>query len=164
MNLYAIRAIYIFEMSRTFRTLFQSICAPVITTSLYFIVFGSAIGSRMTQIGGVPYGAFIVPGLCMLSILTESISNSSFGIYMPKWSGTIYEVHSAPISALEIVIGYVGATGTAQCALGRPAPAAPKSQGLSNHAVDLRVLRPEITVAPKDANYKGGSAIRTIQG
>lgn len=118
MNLYAVRAIYIFEMSRTFRTLFQSICAPVITTSLYFIVFGSAIGSRMTQIGGVPYGAFIVPGLCMLSILTESISNSSFGIYMPKWSGTIYEVHSAPISALEIVIGYVGAAASKSVMIG----------------------------------------------
>ncbi|HVY02229.1 MAG TPA: ABC transporter permease [Caulobacterales bacterium] len=118
MNLYGIRAIYVFEMSRTFRTLFQSIIAPVITTSLYFVVFGAAIGSRMTQIGGVPYGAFIVPGLMMLSILTESISNASFGIYMPKWSGTIYEVHSAPVSPLEIVIGYVGAAASKSIMIG----------------------------------------------
>ena len=118
MNFYGIRAIYVFEMSRTFRTLFQSIIAPVITTSLYFVVFGAAIGSRMTQIGGVPYGAFIVPGLMMLSILTESISNASFGIYMPKWSGTIYEIHSAPISPLEIVIGYVGAAASKSIVIG----------------------------------------------
>ena len=111
-NLHAIRAIYRFEMARTFRTLVQSIVAPVISTSLYFVVFGSAIGSRMTEIDGVSYGAFIVPGLIMLSILTESISNASFGIYMPKWSGTIYELLSAPVSALEIVIGYVGAAAT----------------------------------------------------
>src|SRR3546814_141012 len=109
MNGYAIRAIYRFEMARTFRTSVQSIAAPVITTSLYFIVFGAAIGSRMANIDGVSYGAFIVPGLIMLSILTESISNGSFGIYMPKWSGTIYEMLSAPISAFEILIGYVGA-------------------------------------------------------
>src|SRR3569623_3621361 len=102
-NLPAIRAIYIFEMSRTARTLLQSIASPVISTSLYFIVFGSAIGSRMERIDGVSYGAYIVPGLIMLSVLTESISNASFGIYMPKFSGTIYEVLSAPISALEIV-------------------------------------------------------------
>ena len=109
MNVHAIRAIYNFEMARTWRTLLQSIAAPVISTSLYFIVFGSAIGSRMAQVDGVGYGAFIVPGLTMLAILTQSISNASFGIYMPKFSGTIYEVLSAPVSPLEIVIGYVGA-------------------------------------------------------
>ena len=109
MNLLAIRAIYGFEMARTWRTLLQSIAAPVISTSLYFIVFGSAIGSRMAQVDGVSYAAFIVPGLTMLAILTQSISNASFGIYMPKFSGTIYEMLSAPVSPLEIVIGYVGA-------------------------------------------------------
>ena len=109
MNIHAIRAIYGFELHRTWRTLMQSIASPVISTSLYFVVFGSAIGSRMGHVGGVTYGAFIVPGLIMLSILTESISNASFGIYMPKFSGTIYEVLSAPISALEVVVGYVGA-------------------------------------------------------
>jgi ABC-2 type transport system permease protein len=98
MNLNAIHAIYQFELGRWFRTLFQSILSPVISTSLYFVVFGSAIGSRMMEIDGVSYGAFIVPGLIMLSILTESISNASFGIYMPKWAGTIYEVLSAPVS------------------------------------------------------------------
>ena len=118
MNLHAIRAIYHFELARTWRTVLQSIASPVISTSLYFIVFGSAIGSRMTQIDGISYGAFIVPGLIMLSILTESISNASFGIYMPKWSGTIYEVLSAPISPLEIVIGYVGAAATKSVILG----------------------------------------------
>jgi ABC-2 type transport system permease protein len=104
MNSYAIRAIYTFEMSRWFRTLVQSVASPVISTSLYFVVFGAAIGSRMAQIDGVSYGAFIVPGLIMLSVLTESISNSSFGIYMPRWAGTIYEVLSAPISYIEIVL------------------------------------------------------------
>ena len=118
MNVHAIRAIYQFEMSRTFRTLVQSIVAPVISTSLYFVVFGSAIGSRMTQIDGVSYGAFIVPGLVMLSVLTESISNASFGIYLPKWSGTIYEVLSAPVSPLELVIGYVGASATKSLLIG----------------------------------------------
>ncbi len=118
MNIHAIRAIYQFELARTWRTVLQSIASPVISTSLYFIVFGSAIGSRMTQIDGISYGAFIVPGLIMLSILTESISNASFGIYMPKWSGTIYEVLSAPISPLEIVIGYVGAAATKSVILG----------------------------------------------
>ena len=112
MNYPAIKAIYRFEMARTFRTIVQSIGAPVLTTSLYFVVFGSAIGSRMTQIGGVAYGAFIVPGLIMLSILTESISNASFGIYMPKWAGTIYELLSAPVSTAEILLGYVGAAAT----------------------------------------------------
>jgi ABC-2 type transport system permease protein len=118
MNIHAIRAIYFFEMHRWFRTVVQSLATPVITTSLYFIVFGSAIGRRMPAVDGVSYGAFIVPGLCMLSILTESISNGSFGIYMPKFAGTIYEVLSAPVSALEIVIGYVGASATKSVILG----------------------------------------------
>jgi ABC-2 type transport system permease protein len=118
MNVHAIRAIYVFEMSRTLRTLMQSIATPVITTSLYFIVFGSAIGSKMTEIDGISYGAFIVPGLMMLSILTESISNASFGIYMPRFVGTIYEVLSAPISVVEIVLGYVGAAATKSIILG----------------------------------------------
>ena len=118
MNGYAIKAIYRFEMARTFRTIVQSIAAPVITTSLYFIVFGAAIGGRMASIDGVTYGAFIVPGLIMLSILTESISNGSFGIYMPKWSGTIYEMLSAPISAFEILLGYVGAAASKSVMLG----------------------------------------------
>lgn len=118
MNLHAIKAIYVFELARTWRTLLQSIASPVISTSLYFIVFGSAIGSRMAEIDGVSYGAFIVPGLIMLSILTESIMNASFGIYMPRFSGTIYEVLSAPISAVEIVIGYVGAAATKSVVLG----------------------------------------------
>jgi len=118
MNLYAIKAIYLFELARTWRTLMQSIASPVISTSLYFIVFGSAIGSRMVEIEGISYGAFIVPGLIMLSILTESIMNASFGIYMPRFSGTIYEVLSAPISAFEIVVGYVGAAATKSVILG----------------------------------------------
>jgi ABC-2 type transport system permease protein len=118
MNVHAIAAIYRFEMARTFRTIVQSILAPVITTSLYFIVFGAAIGGRMKSIDGITYGAFIVPGLIMLSVLTESISNGSFGIYMPKWAGTIYEVLSAPVSALEIVTGYVGAAATKSVMLG----------------------------------------------
>ena len=109
MNVYAIRAIYGFELARTWRTLMQSIAGPVISTSLYFIVFGGAIGSRMTAIDGVSYGAFIVPGLIMLSLLTQSISNASFGIYFPKFTGTIYELLSAPVSYAEIVIAYVGA-------------------------------------------------------
>ena len=118
LNVYAIKAIYRFEMARTFRTIVQSIAAPVITTSLYFIVFGAAIGSRMAAIDGITYGAFIVPGLIMLSILTESVSNGSFGIYMPKWSGTIYEMLSAPVSAIEILIGYVGAAASKSIMLG----------------------------------------------
>jgi ABC-2 type transport system permease protein len=117
-NVHAIRSIYVFELARTWRTLMQSIASPVISTSLYFIVFGAAIGSRMTAIDGVSYGAFIVPGLIMLSILTESVSNAAFGIYMPKYSGTIYEVLSAPISVYEIVIGYVGAAATKSVILG----------------------------------------------
>ena len=118
MNIYAIKAIYVFELARTWRTLMQSIASPVISTSLYFIVFGSAIGSKMVEIDGISYGAFIVPGLIMLSILTESIMNASFGIYMPKFSGTIYEVLSAPVSPTEIVIGYVGAAATKSVILG----------------------------------------------
>jgi ABC-2 type transport system permease protein len=118
MNTYAVRAIYQFELSRWFRTLVQSILSPVISTSLYFVVFGSAIGSRMAQIDGVSYGAFIVPGLIMLSILTESVSNASFGIYMPRYAGTIYEVLSAPVSFVEIVIGYVGGAATKSVILG----------------------------------------------
>ncbi len=118
MNTHAIRAIYTFEMSRTFRTVMQSILSPVLTTSLYFVVFGSAIGGRMAEVGGVPYGAFIVPGLIMLSLLTESIGNASFGIYFPKFSGTIYELLSAPVSALEIVIGFVGAAATKSIIIG----------------------------------------------
>jgi ABC-2 type transport system permease protein len=118
MNRHAIRAIYLFEMARTWRTLLQSIAAPVISTTLYFVVFGSAIGSRMHDISGVGYAAFIVPGLTMLSLLNESISNASFGIYMPRFSGTIYEVLSAPISYFEIVCGYVGAAATKSIILG----------------------------------------------
>jgi ABC-2 type transport system permease protein len=118
MNFYAIRAIYLFELARTWRTLLQSIATPVISTSLYFVVFGSAIGTSMTQIQGVSYGAFIVPGLIMLALLTESISNASFGIYMPKYSGSIYELLSAPVSYLEILIGYVGAAATKSIVLG----------------------------------------------
>ncbi len=118
MNVHAVRAIYTFELNRWFRTLAQSLVAPVISTSLYFVVFGSAIGSRMAPINGVPYGAFIVPGLMMLSVLTESLSNASFGIYMPKWAGTIYELLSAPVSWLEAVIGYVGGAATKSVLLG----------------------------------------------
>ena len=118
MNLHAIRAIYVFEMSRTFRTIFQSIATPVITTSLYFVVFGSAIGSRMVSIDGVSYGAFIVPGLIMLTVLTESLNNASFGIYMPKFAGTIYEMLSAPISYVEVLAGYVGSAATKSVMLG----------------------------------------------
>jgi ABC-2 type transport system permease protein len=118
MNLHAIRAIYLFELARTWRTLLQSIATPVISTSLYFVVFGSAIGSRMEAMHGIPYGAFIIPGLIMMALLTESISNASFGIYMPRYSGTIYEVLSAPVSYMEIVIGYVGAAATKSIILG----------------------------------------------
>jgi ABC-2 type transport system permease protein len=121
MNAYAIQAIYTFEMARWFRTIVQSIISPVIVTSLYFVVFGSAIGARMGEIErelGVNYGAFIIPGLIMLSLLTESVSNGSFGIYMPKWSGTIYELLSAPVSAFEAVTGYVGAAATKSIILG----------------------------------------------
>jgi ABC-2 type transport system permease protein len=118
MNYHAIKAIYLFEMARTWRTLFQSVVSPVLTTSLYFIVFGAAIGSRIEQIGGVDYGSFIVPGLIMLTLLTQSVANASFGIYFPKFTGTIYEILSAPVSALEVVIGYVGAATTKSMILG----------------------------------------------
>ena len=118
MNVHGIRAIYRFEMARAFRTIGQSIVSPVLSTSLYFIVFGTAIGSRMGDIDGVSYGAFIIPGLIMLSLLGESISNASFGIYMPKWSGTIYELLSAPVSWIEVLVGYVGAAATKSVLLG----------------------------------------------
>ena len=118
MNFHAIRAIYKFEMARTFRTILQSIVSPVISTSLYFVVFGAAIGSRITGIDGVSYGSFIVPGLIMLSLLTQSISNASFGIFFPKFTGTIYELLSAPVSYVEIVISYVGAAATKSIMLG----------------------------------------------
>jgi ABC-2 type transport system permease protein len=117
-NGYGVWAIYRFEMARFFRTLLQSVVTPVITTSLYFIVFGSAIGSRMSSVEGVPYGAFIVPGLIMLSLFTSSISNASFGIYFPKFTGTIYEILSAPISFVEMIVGYVGAAATKSILLG----------------------------------------------
>jgi ABC-2 type transport system permease protein len=117
-NRYGVWAIYRFEMHRFLRTLLQSVATPVITTSLYFVVFGSAIGSRMTEVNGVPYGAFIVPGLIMLSVFTESISNGSFGIYFPKFVGTIYELLSAPISFGEMLLGYVGAAATKSTLLG----------------------------------------------
>src|SRR5476651_2466047 len=118
MNIHAIRAIYKFEMARTWRTLMQSIIAPVISTSLYFVVFGSAIGSRISEVDGISYGSFIVPGLIMLSLLTQSVSNASFGIFFPKFTGTIYELLSAPISFVEIALGYVGAAATKSIILG----------------------------------------------
>jgi ABC-2 type transport system permease protein len=118
MNLRAVRAIYRFEMARTGRTLLQSIVSPVISTSLYFVVFGAAIGSRISEIEGVTYGAFIVPGLIMLTLLTQSVMNASFGIYFPRFTGTIYEILSAPVSYLEIVLGYVGAAATKSIILG----------------------------------------------
>ena len=118
MNIHAVRAIYKFEMARTGRTLLQSIVSPVVSTSLYFVVFGAAIGSRITQIEGISYGTFIVPGLVMLSVLTQSIANASFAIYFPKFVGTIYEIFSAPVSSFEIVLGYVGAAATKSVILG----------------------------------------------
>jgi ABC-2 type transport system permease protein len=118
MNWRAVRAIYLFEMHRTWRTLMQSILAPVVSTSLYFVVFGSAIGSHMAKVNGVGYGSFIVPGLIMMSVLTQSVSNASFGIYFPKFVGTIYEILSAPISYFEIVLGYVGAAASKSILLG----------------------------------------------
>jgi ABC-2 type transport system permease protein len=118
MNFHGVRAIYVFELGRTWRTLFQSIASPVLSTALYFIVFGSAIGSRMQAIDGVAYGAFIVPGLILLTVLSESISNASFGIYLPRFTGTIYEILSAPVSAVEVLIGYVGAAATKSVILG----------------------------------------------
>lgn len=118
MNIHAIRAIYHFEMARALRTLMQSILSPVLSTSLYFIVFGAAIGARMESIDGVDYGAFIIPGLIMMTLLSQSVANASFGIYFPKFTGTIYEILSAPISAFEILIGYVGAAATKSIILG----------------------------------------------
>jgi ABC-2 type transport system permease protein len=118
MNWHAVRAIYRFEMARTFRTLAESIVSPVLSTTLYFVVFGAAIGSRMGDVEGVSYGAFIIPGLIMLALLNESTSNASFGIYMPKWSGTIYELLSAPVSWREAVLGYVGAAASKSVMLG----------------------------------------------
>ena len=118
MNWHAVKAIYRFEMARTFRTITQSIASPVLSTSLYFVVFGAAIGSRMGAVDGISYGAFIIPGLVMLSQLNESISNASFGIYMPKWAGTIYELLSAPVSYVEVVLGYVGAAASKSVLLG----------------------------------------------
>jgi len=118
MNLHAVRAIYFFEMARTLRTLMQSIAAPVISTALYFVVFGAAIGGRIPEMDGVSYGAFIVPGLIMLTLLTQSVSNASFGIYFPRWAGTIYEILSAPVSYIEIVLGYVGAAATKSIVIG----------------------------------------------
>lgn len=118
MNLYAVRSIYKFEMARAIRTLFQSFLAPVISTSLYFVVFGTAIGSQIPDIDGVKYGAFIIPGLIMLSVITQSLSNSAFGIFMPKYNGTIYEILSAPISPLETILGYVGAASTKSIFIG----------------------------------------------
>jgi ABC-2 type transport system permease protein len=118
MNINGIKAIYVYEMTRAWRTVFQSLVSPVISTSLYFVVFGSAIGSRITEIEGVSYGSFIVPGLIMLSLMTQSVSNASFGIFFPKFTGTIYEILSAPISYFEIVIGYVGAAATKSLIVG----------------------------------------------
>ena len=118
MNIHAVRAIYAFEMARTWRTLMQSIVSPVLSTSLYFVVFGAAIGSRIPEVDGVSYGAFIVPGLIMLSLLTQSVSNASFGIYFPRFSGTIYELLSAPVSYVEIMLSYVGAAASKSILLG----------------------------------------------
>jgi len=118
MNFYAVKSIYLFEMARMWRTLFQSVVSPVIFTSLYFVVFGAAIGSRISEIDGIGYGSFLVPGLIMLSLLTQSVSNASFGIYFPKFTGTIYELLSAPVSSFEIVLGYVGAAATKSMILG----------------------------------------------
>lgn len=118
MNFYAVRAIYKFEMARMWRTLFQSIASPILSTSLYFVVFGAAIGSRIGDIDGVTYGAYIVPGLVMLTLMSESISNASFGIYMPRFAGTIYELLSAPVSSMEAILGYVGAAASKSVILG----------------------------------------------
>ena len=118
MNFYAVKAIYLFEMARTWRTILQSIVSPVLSTSLYFVVFGAAIGSRIDEVEGVNYGSFLVPGLIMLSLLTQSLSNASFGIYFPRFTGTIYEVLSAPVSYIEILLGYVGAAATKSAILG----------------------------------------------
>jgi len=140
-NLRAAGAIYKFEMARFKRTVWQSVVTPVLTTSLYFVVFGSAIGSRMSQVGGVGYGAFIVPGLIMLALFTESLSNASFGIYLPRFTGTIYELLSAPVSAMEIVIGYVGAAATKSIIIGLIILAT------STLFVHLRILHPAAMIA-----------------
>jgi len=140
-NLHAIRAIYVFEMSRTFRTVLQSIASPVISTALYFVVFGAAIGTRIAEIEGVSYGAFIVPGLVMLTLLTQSVSNASFGIYFPRFTGTIYEVLSAPVSPLEMVLGYVGAAATKSVILGLIILAT------ATLFVPIRILHPGFMVA-----------------
>jgi len=141
MNFYAVKAIYKFEMARMRRTIIQSIVAPVLTTSLYFIVFGAAIGSRIQQVDGVSYGAFIVPGLIMLNLLTQSISNASFGIYFPKFVGTIFELLSAPVSTLELVLGYVGAAATKSLILGLIILAT------ASFFVDLQIAHPFVMIA-----------------
>lgn len=141
MNIHSILAIYRFEMARTRRTLLQSVVAPVISTSLYFVVFGAAIGSRIQEINGVPYGAFIVPGLIMLSLLTQSVTNAAFGIYFPKFTGTIYELLSAPVSMLEVVIGYVGAAATKSLMLGVIILIT------ANFFVEMQIARPAVMVA-----------------
>lgn len=136
MNFYAVKAIYGFEMARTRRTILQSVIAPIVSTSLYFVVFGSAIGSRIAQIDGISYGAFIVPGLIMLSLLTQSISNAAFGIYFPKFTGTIYELLSAPVSMAEVVLGYAGAAATKAIVLGLII------LGTASFFVDLNIAHP----------------------
>lgn len=138
MNIYAVKAIYKFEMARTRRTLLQSVVAPVISTSLYFVVFGAAIGSRIAEIDGVSYGAFIVPGLIMLSLLTQSITNAAFGIYFPKFTGTIYELLSAPVSMIEVLLGYVGAAATKAIVLGLII------LGTAGFFVDLQIAHPAL--------------------
>ncbi|MFV2053348.1 ABC transporter permease [Aliiroseovarius sp. YM-037] len=141
MNLQAVKSIYLFEMLRFWRTLSQSLFSPVLSTSLYFVVFGAAIGSRIQEIDGVSYGAFIVPGLIMLSVLTQSLSNASFGIYFPKFLGSIYELHTAPISAMEIVLGYVGAAATKSLIIGLVILAT------AGFFVDLQIQHPLAMVA-----------------
>jgi ABC-2 type transport system permease protein len=141
MNYRAVLSIYVYEMSRTLRTLLQSLVSPVISTSLYFVVFGTAIGSRIEEVEGIEYGAFIVPGLIMLTVLMQSISNASFGIYFPKFIGTIYELLAAPISFIEIVIGYVGAAATKSLVIGLIIYAT------ANFFVDLPVAHPVMMVA-----------------
>src|SRR6056300_321440 len=140
MNFHAIKAIYRFEMARMFRTVVQSIVAPVLSTSLYFVIFGAAIGSRITEIDGVSYGSFIVPGLIMLAILTESMSNSSFAIYFPKFTGTIFEILSAPVSYVEILLGYVGAAATKSVIIGAIILAT------ASFFVDIHIAHPVVMV------------------
>ncbi|SOE14734.1 ABC-2 type transport system permease protein [Hoeflea halophila] len=141
MNFYAIKSIYSFEMARFFRTLAQSLISPVLSTSLYFIVFGAAIGSRIEEVDGVSYGAFIIPGLIMLSLLTQSISNASFGIYFPKFIGSIYELHTAPVSYVEIVLGYVGAAASKSALIGLVI------LGTATFFVDFTILHPVAMLA-----------------